>query len=65
MKDLGSAKMILGIDILKDRVAGILFLSQSRYVSKVLENYSMLDSKPVMTLWELNLNSLMTCSNII
>ena len=61
MKDLGSAKMILGIDILKDKVVGILFLSQSRYVSKVLEKYSMTDSKPVMTLWELNLKSLMTC----
>ena len=27
MKDLGSAKRILGIEILKDRVAGTLFLS--------------------------------------
>lgn len=61
MKVLGNVKMILGIDILKDRVASILFLSQSRYVSKVLEKYSMMDSKPVMKLWELNLNSLMTC----
>ncbi|KAH9697399.1 hypothetical protein KPL71_023589 [Citrus sinensis] len=30
MKDLGSAKRILGIDIVRDRIAGTLFLSQSR-----------------------------------
>ena len=50
MKDLGSAKMILVMDILRDRVVGTLFLSQSRYVSKELEKYIMMDSKPVMTL---------------
>ncbi|KAH9723409.1 Integrase catalytic domain-containing protein [Citrus sinensis] len=49
MKDLGSAKRILGIDIVRDRTAGTLFLSQSRYISKVLERFQMMDSKPVLT----------------
>ena len=49
MKDLGSAKRILSIDIVRDRAAGTLFISQSRYVSKVLERFGMMDSKPVMT----------------
>ena len=50
MKDLGSAKRILGIDIVRDRAAGTLFLSQSRYISKVLERFQMIDSKPVLPL---------------
>ncbi|KAH9779244.1 hypothetical protein KPL71_007654 [Citrus sinensis] len=50
MKDLGSVKRILGIDIVRDRAAGTLFLSQSRYISKVLERFQMMDSKPVLTL---------------
>ena len=49
MKDLGSAKRILGIDIFRDRAVGTLFLSQLRYISKVLERFGMMDSKPVMT----------------
>ncbi|KAH9762165.1 hypothetical protein KPL70_000710 [Citrus sinensis] len=49
MKDLGSAKRILGIDIVRDRTAGTLFLSQSRYISKVLERFQMMDSKLVLT----------------
>ncbi|KAH9680375.1 Integrase catalytic domain-containing protein [Citrus sinensis] len=49
MKDLGNAKRILGIDIVRDIAAGTLFLSQSRYTSKVLERFQMMDSKPVLT----------------
>ncbi|KAH9763605.1 hypothetical protein KPL70_001228 [Citrus sinensis] len=49
MKDLGSAKRILGIDIVRDRAVGTLFLSQSRYISKVLERFQMIHSKPVLT----------------
>ena len=49
MKDLGSVKRILGIEIVRDRAAGTLFLSQSRYISKVLERFYMMDSKPVLT----------------
>ncbi|KAH9699128.1 hypothetical protein KPL71_024224 [Citrus sinensis] len=49
MKDLGSAKRILGIDIVRDRPVGTLFLSQSRYIIKVLERFQIMDSKPVLT----------------
>jgi ATP-binding cassette subfamily B (MDR/TAP) protein 1 len=36
MKDLGAAKKILGIEITRDRKAGLLFLSQHGYIEKVL-----------------------------
>lgn len=36
MKDLGHAKRILGIDIIKNRPKEILILKQSPYVEKVL-----------------------------
>ena len=49
MKYLGSAKRILGIDIIRNRATGTLFLSQSRYISKVLERFQMMDSKPILT----------------
>ena len=37
MKDLGAAKKILGIEIHRDRGAGKLWLSQKRYLKKVLK----------------------------
>ena len=49
MKDMGAAKRILGIDIIKDRKNGTLRLSQSGYLKKVLEVFGMQDSKPVNT----------------
>ena len=49
MKDLGAAKKILGMEILRDREARKLWLSQKNYIRKVLENFSMLDAKPVST----------------
>jgi hypothetical protein len=36
MKDLGAAKKILGMEITRDRKAGLLFLSQHSYIEKVL-----------------------------
>ncbi|KAG8485819.1 hypothetical protein CXB51_019218 [Gossypium anomalum] len=36
MKDLGPAKKILGMEILRDRKASKLYLSQKRYIEKVL-----------------------------
>ncbi|KAL1189498.1 Retrovirus-related Pol polyprotein from transposon TNT 1-94 [Cardamine amara subsp. amara] len=41
MKDLGAAKKILGMEIVRDRVKGTLTLSQEGYLSKVLEMYKM------------------------
>ncbi|KAH9659867.1 hypothetical protein KPL70_024018 [Citrus sinensis] len=49
MKDIGNAKRILGMDIIRDRSAGTLFLSQEKYIKKVLERFEMQDCKPVQT----------------
>ena len=50
MKDLGPAKRILGIDIDRDRVGGVLQLSQSSYLKKVLQVFRMGEAKSVQHL---------------
>ena len=49
MKDLGPARRILGMDIERDRVKGILTLSQSGYIRKVLKVFGMNESNSVST----------------
>src|ERR1044072_9747667 len=49
MKDLGDAKKILGIEILRDRSAKKLWLSQKNYVEDGLKRFDMSRSKPVST----------------
>ncbi|RVW12443.1 Retrovirus-related Pol polyprotein from transposon TNT 1-94 [Vitis vinifera] len=49
MKDLGVAKQILGMRIIRDKVNGTLKLSQSEYVKKVLSMFNMNEAKPVST----------------
>ena len=49
MKDLGAAKQILGIRIFRDKDKGVLKLSQTEYVKKVLSRFSMDNAKPVST----------------
>ena len=49
MKDLGSAKKILGMEIRRDRASRRLWLSQCSYVEKVLDRFSMGNAKPVST----------------
>ena len=49
MKDLGPAKQILGMRITRDRQNGKLWLSQERYVEKVLERFNMSNAKAVST----------------
>ena len=49
MKDLGSAQQILGMRITRDRKNGKLWLSQQRYIEKVLEGFNMSNSTPVST----------------
>jgi len=49
MKELGAAKKILGMEIRRDRQAGKLFLSQQRYIEKVLDRFNMNDYKPGST----------------
>ena len=47
IKDLGPAKKILGIRIVRDRSLGLIWLSQENYIKKVLERFNMDKSKPV------------------
>jgi hypothetical protein len=49
MKDLGAAKKILGMEIRRDRDAKRFWLSQANNVRKVLERFSMENTKPVST----------------
>jgi hypothetical protein len=49
MKDLGPAKQILGMEITRDRSSRKLWLSQERYIEKVLERFNMNAAKPVST----------------
>ena len=49
MKDLGAAKQIIGMRIIKDKANGTLKLSQSEYVKKVLSRFNMNEAKPVST----------------
>ena len=39
MKDLGHANHILGIRIMRDRIKRLLYLSQSKYIDKVLKHW--------------------------
>ena len=49
MKDLGPTKKILGMQLHRDRKAGILFLSQEEYIRRVIDKFRMANSKPVQT----------------
>nr|CAN62498.1 hypothetical protein VITISV_000081 [Vitis vinifera] len=49
MKDLGAAKQILGMRIIRDKTNGTLKLSQSEYMKKVLSRFNMNEAKPVST----------------
>ncbi|KAF3684151.1 putative ribonuclease H protein-like [Capsicum annuum] len=49
MKDLGTAKQILGMRISRDKSAGTLNLSQEQYVEKVLARFRVNDAKPKTT----------------
>ena len=49
MKDLGVAKKILGMRIIRNKANGTLKLSQSEYVKKVLSKFNMNEAKPVST----------------
>ena len=49
MKDLGESKIILGMDISRDRRAGTLSLCQSRYSQKVIDRYGLTHAKGVST----------------
>ncbi|KAK3019051.1 hypothetical protein RJ639_003746 [Escallonia herrerae] len=50
MKDLGAAKKILGMEIFRDRQSKKLWITQKKYIHKVLEKFSMLEAKQVSIL---------------
>lgn len=49
MKEMGSAEKILGMEIRKDRSAGIVFVAQCGYIERMLRKYNMHLSKLVVT----------------
>ena len=49
MKDLGPAQQILGMRIIRDRKKKRLWLSQEKYIEKVLNRFNMKDAKSVST----------------
>ena len=49
IKDLGTAKQIFGMRIIRDKANGTLKLSQLEYVKKVLSRFNMNGAKPVST----------------
>lgn len=51
MKDLGEAKQILGKHISRDREAEKLYISQAKYIKKVLKRLSMEDAKLVFCMF--------------
>ncbi|CAL2237889.1 unnamed protein product [Prunus armeniaca] len=49
MKDLGAAQKILGMEIQRDRTAGRIWISQAKYIQKVLEKFNMQEAKAIST----------------
>ena len=49
MKDLGHAKQILGMRITRLRDKRKIYLSQKKYIERVLERFNMKNAKPVST----------------
>jgi hypothetical protein len=49
MKDLGAAKKILGMEIVRNRKSGLLYLSQKGYIEKVLRRFNIQNAKPMST----------------
>jgi hypothetical protein len=47
MKDLGATRQILGMKIFKDRGNGKLWLSQQKYVEKIVLRFGMNNVKPI------------------
>jgi len=49
MKDIGEARYVLGVEIVRNRSKKILGMCQEAYIKRVLERFSMHHSKPVDT----------------
>jgi len=55
MKDLGEAKVILGLEIRRDKALDTLKLSQGKYAAQVLEKFGMAECNPIGTPLEVGL----------
>ena len=60
MKDLGLMHHFLGLEVWQ--TPGEIFLSQRKYVVKILERFGMVDCKPVTTPMELKFKKLCGCA---
>ena len=49
MKDLEVAKKVLVVEVHRDQKVGKFYLSQKKYIEKVLDHFGMKDAKPVST----------------
>ena len=49
MKDLGPAKRIMGMEIVRDRKRRLMCLHQSHYLKKILDKFEMKEAKHVST----------------
>lgn len=54
MKDIGEAKMCLGIRITRDRKKDKIFIDQEKYINGMLEKFNMADCNPVLTPIDIN-----------
>ena len=49
MKDLGSARKILGMETRRDRTLEKLYLTQKNHLESVLSKFEMKETKPILT----------------
>lgn len=49
MKDFSPTKKILGVELIRNKKKGIIFLTQQKYIYEVLEKLGMAKAKPVQT----------------
>ncbi|GKB43254.1 putative polyprotein, partial [Tanacetum coccineum] len=62
MKDLGLAQKILGMEIIRDRKHGKLFLSQKSYIEKIISRFGMSLAKLINTPSSANFRLSTTCA---
>jgi len=55
MQDLGEAKVILGLEMRRDKALGTLKLSQGKYAGQVLEKFGIAECNPIGTPLEVGL----------
>ena len=47
MKDLGPLHHFLGVNVIQDQLAGVIWIRQPSYTEKILQKFGMFDCKPV------------------